>query len=181
MSLNLPSSARVARFWFLLAIGILVFHITTAGNAAASDNVVVQWNVAALQGVRDSRIGPPMVARALAIVHTCIYDAWEAAYDKRAVGTRFGDELRRPKRERTLANKNEAISFAAYRALVDLFALDKASVFDPVPCQNSGSTEVHPFNNVTGLLRKPLISKSIVILARDRQRKLCGRFHSKKR
>jgi hypothetical protein len=31
-----------------------------------------------------------------------------------------------------LANKNEAISFAAYRALVDLFALDKASVFDPL-------------------------------------------------
>ncbi len=131
MSLNLPSSARVERFWFLLAIGILIFHITTAGNAAASDNVVVQWNVAALQGVRDSRIGPPMVARALAIVHTCMFDAW-SAYDERAVGTQFGDELRRPKRERTLANKNEAISFAAYRALVDLFALDKASVFDPL-------------------------------------------------
>src|SRR5258708_24089717 len=94
-------------------------------------NVVIQWNAAALQGVRDSRIGPPMVARALAIAHTCILDAW-AAYDKRAVGTQFGDELRRPKRERTLANKNEAISFAAYRALVDLFALDKASVFDPL-------------------------------------------------
>src|SRR5258708_32490438 len=116
-----------------------------------------------------------MVARALAIVHTCIYDAW-AAYDKRAVGTRFGDELRRPKRERTLANKNEAISFAAYRALADLFALDKASVFDPVPCQNSGSTELHPFNNVTGLLRKPLISKSIVILAREcvQERQTCS-------
>jgi hypothetical protein len=72
-----------------------------------------------------------MVARALAIVHTCIFDAW-TAYDKRAVGTQFGGELRRPKRERTLANKNEAISFAAYRALVDLFALDKASVFEPL-------------------------------------------------
>jgi hypothetical protein len=101
------------------------------GQASASDNVVVQWNVAALRGVRDSRIGPPMVARAMAIVHTCVFDAW-AAYDKRAVGTQFGDDLRRPKRERTLANKNEAISFAAYRALVDLFALDKASVFDPL-------------------------------------------------
>jgi len=101
------------------------------GQSSASDNVVVRWNAAALQGVRDSRIGPPMVARALAVVHTCIFDAW-AAYDKTAVGTQFGDELRRPKRERTLANKNEAISFAAYRALVDLFALDKASVFDPL-------------------------------------------------
>ncbi len=131
MSLNLPSSARVARFWFLLAIGILIFHITMAGNAAASDTVVVQWNVAALQGVRDSRIGPPMVARALAIAHTCMFDAW-AAYDKKAIGTQFGDELRRPKSERTLTNKNEAISFAAYRALVDLFPLDKTTVFDPL-------------------------------------------------
>jgi len=101
------------------------------GQSSASDNVVVRWNAVALQGVRDSRIGPPMVARALAVVHTCIFDAW-AAYDKSAAGTQFGDELRRPKRERTLANKNEAISFAAYRALVDLFALDKASVFDPL-------------------------------------------------
>jgi hypothetical protein len=59
------------------------------GQSNASDNLVVRWNVAALQGVRDSRIGPPMVARALAIVHTCIFDAW-AAYDKRAVGIQFG-------------------------------------------------------------------------------------------
>jgi hypothetical protein len=43
-------------------------------------DVVVQWNNAALQGVRDSKIGPPMVARALFMVHNCIYDAW-AAYD----------------------------------------------------------------------------------------------------
>src|SRR6202790_3144976 len=92
-------------------------------------NVVIQWNNAALQGVRDSHLGPPMVARALAIVHTCIFDA-SGDYDNRAHGTQFGGHLRRSKSERTLANKNEAISFAAYRALVDLFALDKASVFD---------------------------------------------------
>src|SRR3989449_8116282 len=93
-------------------------------------NVVIQWNNAALQGVRDSKLGPPMVARALAIVHTCIFDAW-AAYDHRAVGTRFGGALRRPRREQTLANMNRAISFAAYQATVDLFPADRASVFDP--------------------------------------------------
>ena len=92
-------------------------------------NVVVQWNDAALQGVRDSKIGPPMVARALFIVHNCIYEAW-AAYDRTAVGTVFGRSLRRPKSERTLANKNQAISFAAYRAAVDLFPGDKGAVFD---------------------------------------------------
>src|SRR5260370_29897318 len=56
-------------------------------------NIVIQWNNAALQGVRDSKVGPPMVARALAIVHTCIYDAW-AAYDKHALGTQLGGSLR---------------------------------------------------------------------------------------
>lgn len=104
-----------------------------AGRAAESetgDSVVLLWNTAALQGVRDSKLGPPMVARALAIVHTCVYDAW-AAYDHRAIGTRLGGALRRPPRERTLANKNIAISYAAYRAAVDLFPADKASVFDP--------------------------------------------------
>ena len=136
MPANTPSSPTaapkfVSHLRFLLAIGVLTFPALARGQSAASDTIVVQWNAAALQGVRDSRIGPPMVARAMAIVHTCIFDAW-AAYDKRAVGTQFGDELRRPKRERTLANKNEAISFAAYRALVDLFALDRSSVFDPL-------------------------------------------------
>src|SRR5437870_3317892 len=94
-------------------------------------NVVIQWNNAALQGVRDSKLGPPMVARALAIVHTCIYDAW-AAYDKRALGTQLGRTLRQHHSKHKRANKNKAISFAAYRAAVDLFPVDKATVFDPL-------------------------------------------------
>jgi hypothetical protein len=111
---------------------VLAFAIILAGAIPAlaqSANAVVQWNNAALQGVRDSKIGPPMVARALFIVHNCIYDAW-AAYDQTAVGTVFGGSLRRPKSERTLANKVQAISFAAYRATVDLFPADKGPVFD---------------------------------------------------
>jgi hypothetical protein len=67
-----------------------------------------------------------MVARALAIVATCQFDAW-AAYDRTAVGTVLGGSLRRPPRERTLANKMEAISFGAYRAAVDLLPASKAS------------------------------------------------------
>jgi len=61
-----------------------------------------------------------MVARALAILHTCIYEAW-VAYDSAAVGTRLGGFLRRPAAEHTLDNKNEAISYAARAALVDMY------------------------------------------------------------
>src|SRR3954470_17853025 len=55
---------------------------------AAQPNLsgAVQWDAAAVQAVRDAKLDAPMVARALAILHTCMYDAW-AAYDERAVGT----------------------------------------------------------------------------------------------
>jgi hypothetical protein len=83
-------------------------------------SVVIQWNNAALQMIRNGHLGPPIVARVLAVVHTCMYDAW-TAYNDAAIGTRLGGTLRRPASERTQANKEKAISYAAYRALVDLY------------------------------------------------------------
>ena len=106
----------------LLMLSVYLF----AGVARAADNVVVQWNNAALQAIRDTRPGPPMVARGLAIVHTAMYDAW-AAYDPLALGTQLGSELRRPASEHTEANKAQALSYAAYRALVDLYPTRRAS------------------------------------------------------
>ncbi|GAC1480077.1 MAG: hypothetical protein NVS1B4_25090 [Gemmatimonadaceae bacterium] len=87
--------------------------------------VVARWNDAALEAVRRVKPGPPMVARAMAVTQTSVYDAW-AAYDARALGTRLGGTLRRPAHERTTANKREAVSFAAYRTLVDLFPTQRA-------------------------------------------------------
>lgn len=84
------------------------------------DNVVLRWDQVTLDAIINSRLGPPMVARALAIVHTCIYDAW-AAYDRRAAGTRLGTRLRQPFWERTARNRDEAISYAAYTAAVDIW------------------------------------------------------------
>ena len=94
---------------------------------AFEESVVVRWNSAALQAVRRSRLGPPMVARALAVVNTAIYDAW-SAYDARAVATRPGGAARRPAAERTPANKSRAVSHAAYVALADLFPAEQASL-----------------------------------------------------
>jgi hypothetical protein len=86
--------------------------------------VPVRWNRAALQAIRVTHPGPPIVARALAVVHTAMYDAW-AAYDDRATGTRLGGLLRRPPAERTNAHKRQAVSHAAYSTLVDLFGTEK--------------------------------------------------------
>src|SRR5437867_8695238 len=65
--------------------------------AAATDNVAIQWDNAALQTIRVTKPGPPIAARALAIVHTAMYHAW-AAYDDQAVGTRLGEDSARLKR-----------------------------------------------------------------------------------
>jgi hypothetical protein len=94
--------------------------------APSTRTVVVRWSSACLQAIRTTRPGPPMVARMLAVVHTAIYDAW-AAYDAHALGTRLGGALRRPARERTVENKRRAMSYAAYRSLVDLFPTQKAA------------------------------------------------------
>lgn len=92
----------------------------------ATASIVSEWNKVALAEVRiASRAGPPIMARALAIAHTCIYNAW-AAYDVRAVGTVLAGSLRRPVEERTEANKAEAVSYAAYRCLVNLFPAGEA-------------------------------------------------------
>lgn len=55
--------------------------------AQAADTVVIQWNDVALQAIRDTRPWPPVTARALAVIDTCMYDAW-TAFDPWAVPTR---------------------------------------------------------------------------------------------
>jgi hypothetical protein len=54
-----------------------------------------------------------------------MYDAW-TAYDGTAIATILGAKLRRPVTERTEANKQRAISYAAYRCLSDLFPTEIA-------------------------------------------------------
>lgn len=121
----------------MIAVTVAASAIGLLGAApapAAVDNVAMKWNTALLQGIRESTIGPPMIARGVAIAHTCMFDAW-AAYDQRAIGTQLGDSLRRPPNERSVKNKDEAISFAAYRAAVDLFPNSQSTVFDPLMAQ----------------------------------------------
>ena len=118
----------------LAVVGLLAAcaRAETRSGAAASgvDNVVLQWNDAALHAVRDMVLGPTITARALAIVHTCMFDAW-AAYDRTAVPTVGHRDWRRQRTEASEVNKEKAISFAAYRALMDLFPIQRV-LFDRI-------------------------------------------------
>jgi hypothetical protein len=99
---------------------LLMIVVAFSRPALAAQNVVLYWDNTALHAIRENHSGPPPAARMLAMTHTCMYDAW-AAYDPVAVGTRWGGQLRRPARDATPDNKRKAISFAAYRCLLDLF------------------------------------------------------------
>lgn len=102
------------------------------------DNAVLLWNEALLQAVRDTRPGPTVVARAIAIVQTCVFDAW-SAYDAEAVPTEPHRAWRRPPAERTDSRTAEAVSYAAAAALRDLFPAENA-LFDALLAEQGYST-----------------------------------------
>jgi hypothetical protein len=105
------STAAITPYMF--AAGVLSLLLCVQSYALRDIlDVALQWDNAALQGVRDAKLGAPVAARALAVVHTCMYDAW-AAYDERAVATQLAGALRRPASDRTLSNKDRAVSYAA--------------------------------------------------------------------
>jgi len=130
-------------FGFLAALSVLLAECTIA---LPIRGVTIRWNNAALQGIRDTKRATPTVTRLLAIAHTCMYDAW-AAYDEKGIGTQLSGALRRPPSERTLANKEKAISYAAYRALSDILPADTESVYKPLMKElgydpNNNSTDI---------------------------------------
>lgn len=94
-------------------------------RATATDNAVLVWDEAVLHGIRASKPGPTIAARALAVAHTAMFDAW-TAYDDVAYPTIPHPDWRRPAGERTDAAKSETVSYAGHRAVVDLFPSEAA-------------------------------------------------------
>src|SRR4029453_6890494 len=110
-----------------LSGGLTAARVGLAPAGAGTDgSAVLAWDQEGLKGSAARGAGPTIAARALAVLHTAIYDAW-TAYDAAAVPTMANGNGRRPTAERTVANKSKAVSFAAYAALVDLYPARQAS------------------------------------------------------
>lgn len=102
---------------------LVLFVLVTGSNwtAVRAETTAVRWNKAAVEAVKASASSDLVTARALAVLHRAMYDAW-APYDEMASGVRLDTgSLRRPSADRTDENKSTAISYAAYRTLNDLF------------------------------------------------------------
>jgi hypothetical protein len=113
---------RGIQFGLLAAAMVAISGCGGSGSSSstAPANASLQWTEELLTSASNSTIGPPAIARSLGIVSTAGFDAW-AAYDAKAIGTRLGGSLRRPAAERTIANKQKAISYAMYRTLLNLY------------------------------------------------------------
>ncbi|MEX1239850.1 MAG: vanadium-dependent haloperoxidase [Cyclobacteriaceae bacterium] len=66
---------------------------------------------------------PTVTSRILALVWTGVFDAW-SRYDEKAIPLYLKNVERRPPPERTLANKEIAISYAAYRTMKEYYFSD---------------------------------------------------------
>ncbi|MEM9808968.1 MAG: DUF6851 domain-containing protein, partial [Cyanobacteria bacterium P01_D01_bin.56] len=117
-----------------------------------SPTISVQWDRAVQQAVINTAPGPTVASMAYGIVHTAMFDAW-AAYDLGAIATTsLEDSLQRPIAENTEANKTEAMSFAAYRVLAELFPSEQA-IFDQLMAElgyDTGNTTTNT-NTAAGI------------------------------
>jgi hypothetical protein len=87
-------------------------------------SIVKEWNDVVLRALEIAtgaplRLGPPMVARLMAMVYTAAFQAW-APYTATAKSPVAGGPARRPAAQRTLQNKRIAISYAVYRTSLAL-------------------------------------------------------------
>ena len=91
------------------------------------NNLAYKWaDIALTCTARDTdrfRPRPTVTSRMLALVWTSIFDAW-SRYDDVAIPVYATSIERRPPDERTLSNKEKAISYAAFRALKEYYFSD---------------------------------------------------------
>ncbi len=83
------------------------------------------WNRLTCDAIHYVGFSPTVASRALAMVHTAMYDAW-TNYNNGGceVSTTTGNRLQRPDHECTIKNREIAYSHAAYTVLQELFWLD---------------------------------------------------------
>ena len=110
------------RSWRALAFAaalLILSGCTTLSLEPQKPTEATRWNQALLDAVKATRSSDVVTARALGAMNTAIYDAW-AMYDGMAMPVHLDPKLRRAHRPNE-AEQRTALSFAAYRVLIDLF------------------------------------------------------------
>ncbi|MBI4908757.1 MAG: vanadium-dependent haloperoxidase [Acidobacteria bacterium] len=110
----------LARKRFCGALIALALGISNARANEITDpgvNPALKWNDVTVFAIKTTSAAPTVASRALYIVHTAIYNAW-SVYEPEAVPNL---QLTVARQKGTANDKAMAISYAAYRTLLDLF------------------------------------------------------------
>jgi hypothetical protein len=119
---------------FVVVAGFL-FAILLHGCAAPQaepektgpDNMAYKWGKIALEATANDTDRflprPTITSRMLGLIFTAVFDAW-TRYDETAVPVYLADVDRRPPVERTEANKEIAISYAAFQTIKEYYFAD---------------------------------------------------------
>ncbi len=98
----------------------------------------LQWNQLTLEAIKITNTSPPLAARALAMVHTAMYDGW-SVYNKCAFSTTTSRYIKRYEENCGESEIEKTISYAAYRVLTHLFWLalppEKRNIFHDLMIQ----------------------------------------------
>jgi hypothetical protein len=93
-----------------------------------ADNLAYKWGQIALIATANDtekfNPRPTITSRYLGLIFVAVFDAW-APYDEKAQPVYLKGVERRPKAERSLKNREIAISYAAFRAMSEYFYSDR--------------------------------------------------------
>jgi hypothetical protein len=95
-------------------VAILILATALGTATAARADVVTDWNNAALNAIRAEKTPPPIASRALAVLHTAIYDAVNGI-------SRTHEAYFVQSNVPSSASKEAAAAAAAHRALTHYF------------------------------------------------------------
>ncbi|WP_368669430.1 DUF6851 domain-containing protein, partial [Roseibium sp. RKSG952] len=111
-------------------------YVMTVNDADPSISVV--WDRVVQQALIDTstEVGPTISARAFAMVHTAMYDAW-SSYDDTAVRVSLDQEGDNVRVTGTEEDQAKAMSYAAITVLQDLFP-DQAELYEEVMVERLG-------------------------------------------
>ena len=99
----------------------------TSSVPLGKNNMAYKWGKISLEctanDTENFRPRPTVTSRMLALTWTAVFDAW-SRYDVKAEPLYLRSVERRPRPERSLRNKEIAISYAAYRMLLKFYPAD---------------------------------------------------------
>jgi hypothetical protein len=118
---------RLIKFW---CISLFLFSCNYQANQEEEkrgvDNMAYKWGKISLEATANDterfKPRPTVTSRILGLIWTAVYDAW-SRYDDKAKPV-YLTINRRPESEHTLRNKEIAISYAAYRAMMEYYRSD---------------------------------------------------------